>query len=173
MTSTFKTDLKYSQVIENKLCNIIKEGGFYAETTQDKNLFPDYDLIIKNSKTKKTIELKVDLKCEETGNIAVEIEKEIKGERKQSGLSITKADVWVYYLPSEDEFYYLSTKKLKKNKNKGFQFVWGGDNKSSRMILFRLDNFKSICKKMNKDNIRLDVLQMFYPTIFDKDSNNN
>jgi len=173
MTSTFKTDLEYSNHIESYLCNIINESGFKAITTKDKKLFPDYDIIINSSTDKKTIEVKVDKKCEQTGNIAVEVKKEINGEEKQSGLSITKADVWIYYLPNEDEFYYLQTKKLMKNKNKGFRYVWGGDNNSSRMILFKIDVFKSLCKKINKDNIKIDVLRILHPTIFDKQLNNN
>jgi hypothetical protein len=163
--STFKSDLKRSQAIEDKLCDIIIKAGFKASTTQDKGHYSGYDLII-NDKT--TIELKVDYESELTGNIAVEVSKVINGKEQKSGLSITSADYYVYHLPNEPNiFYFIQTNKLKVIKDKAFNMVRGGDNNSVWLRLYRKDVFTSYCCNIDTTkNIRMDILKIMHPTIF-------
>ena len=102
---------------------------------------PDYDLIMFSPKANKN--LKFEVKTDDyisddsdTGNIAIEIM--FKG--KPSGLSATKSDWWVYYMPniSSNNLWMMEVDKLKglikKNIN-NLRVVMGGDDNQSKLIL--------------------------------------
>jgi len=163
--NTFKTDLERSQTIERRLCDIITQTGYKAETTQDKGNYSGYDIIINN---RKTIELKVDYESKRTGNIAVEVSKVINDEEQKSGLSITTADYYVYHLPDEpNNFYFILTKNLKAIKDKAFRMVRGGDNNAVWLRLYRKEVFLPYCMKIDVRKIKaIDIMKLMAPTVF-------
>jgi len=101
----------------------------------------DYDLIMYSPKADKN--LKFEIKTDDyvsddrdTGNIAIEIE--FKG--KPSGLSVTKSDWWVYYMPNiaSNNVWMMEVDKLKgliKKNIKNLKVVMGGDDNQSKLIL--------------------------------------
>jgi hypothetical protein len=87
----------------------------------------------------KTIEVKRDFKCLETGNIFVEYE----SRNKPSGIAISEADYYCYWLSNyhliiieKDELKKLCRKYLKTNRD-----VKGGDMNTSKGILLPLKEF--------------------------------
>ena len=108
----FDIDLKYGQVREKRLANIIENKKIEVKTERDW--------------------------WRKTGNIAIEIE----SYGKPSGLKSTKADYWVHILADGKEDYCMllftvpALKKLaSKYKNKWRMM---GDNKASKCILIPL-----------------------------------
>lgn len=91
-----------------------------------------------------TVEVKEDFTCARTGNVGLEFE--CRG--KLSGISVSKADVYMYKLhePSGDiSFYLIETDELKRmiSEKQYHRIVTGGDPGSgSRNYLFKLDTFK-------------------------------
>lgn len=79
------------------------------------------------------VEVKTDFMTKNTGNIAVEFE----SRGKPSGISVTKADHWVFHIPNRCTII-VETNRLKElaryyYKSKGFAL--GGDNMTSKLIL--------------------------------------
>tara|TARA_B110000238_G_C16046060_1_gene403957 strand:- start:358 stop:864 length:507 start_codon:yes stop_codon:yes gene_type:complete len=101
----------------------------------------DYDLIMYSPKVDKNLmfEVKTDdyvSDDKDTGNIAIEIS--FKGNK--SGLSVTKSDWWVYYMPniSSNNVWMMEVDKLKtliKKNIDNLKVVMGGDDNQSKLIL--------------------------------------
>lgn len=89
MLANFKDDLAEGEMAEELLLGLIRKK--YASAVKIPNKFSDYDIYV--PEISKSIEVKYDRQCNETGNLFIEIE--IFG--KRSGLAITKADYWVFY----------------------------------------------------------------------------
>jgi hypothetical protein len=87
----------------------------------------------------KKIEIKRDFKCLQTGNIFIEYE----SRTKKSGISITEADYWCYWL-SDYHFIMIETQRLKvicRNYLNTTRDIIGGDNNTSKGILLPLKIF--------------------------------
>jgi len=101
--------------------------------------FPEYDLISVFERGKiRTVEVKIDYVCKQTGNIAIEY-----GHRNHlSGILISTADWYVIIAPPHiigmkrrDLLYYLRENEFKE--------VNGGDSDMSRFYLVPLDNLEA------------------------------
>lgn len=79
---------------ENRVKNLLESCG-YAVTEVLKAERSHYDLICKGD-VEFSVEIKNDLRAVKTGNVAIEIYNPISG--KNSGLSITQADLWVHII---------------------------------------------------------------------------
>lgn len=98
---------------ENLVLYLIREAGFECELNEDYSKRYEYDLSVKMGKLKFTIECKHDVYSLRSGNIAVEIHN-CKSD-KPSGIYSTKADIWVYLIPTKDKAilaYAINTQKL-------------------------------------------------------------
>jgi hypothetical protein len=106
---------------------------------------PDFDIFVPlKDGYSKTIEVKRDYRSEETGNFCIEYRHNNgDGTTHLSGISITKADIWVQVTP--DAFFFMSTKHLKE----WLRMNW----KSLRTIDGGGDNDKSVMKLVPKPNI--------------------
>jgi hypothetical protein len=85
------------------------------------------------------IEVKRDFKCLDTGNIFVEYE----SRGKKSGISITEAEYWCYWL-SDYHFFMVETERLKticRNYLNTRRDTIGGDSNTSKGILVPLKIF--------------------------------
>lgn len=101
----------------------------------------------KDTSEEKTFEVKTDYYVKEgddTGNIAIEI----RHNNKPSGISVTKADVFIYYFRNlpEDNMWMIETSKLKsliKENISEMRLVMGGDSNTTQMVLIPKHKFKS------------------------------
>ena len=124
---SFKEDLKAGKVIEEYILERIQEK--YPKAKIMEGYFKEYDIII--PEINKTVEVKSDVKSLHTGNYVVEI----AFDGKESALSTTKADWWVFY-DSECEVWikpdniWRAVKGLEMR-----EFVGKGDEKSKTAYL--------------------------------------
>ena len=105
-----------------------------------------------------TIEVKLDLLAQKTGNIAIEY----RSRGKKSGISTTKAKYWVFVISIEDKEYgefpivVITTEYLKEIARKYYKLgrtIRGGDNNTSEMVLVPIkDIFKGNINKEGKDS---------------------
>jgi hypothetical protein len=94
-----------------------------------------------------TFEIKEDFTCERTGNVGMEFE--CRG--KPSGISVSKADYYIYKIHSKDgvRVYIYKTSQLKAmvSDKLYFRVVNGGDTGSNSMnYLFKYETFTSYGK---------------------------
>jgi hypothetical protein len=148
-TSTFTQDLKSSQQGEIQLANQFEQNGWNVSTTIDKGKFSGYDLEIERNGFQFTIEFKHDLKCEDTGNVAIELFKTVNNNIQVSGLSATTADYYVYKLGRSDDLYAIKTEILRdylRDNERRLRHVTGGDGGRVHLVLVPVADFKSINK---------------------------
>lgn len=88
MTSTFEQDLAFGIAEEVKVLDVIQSK--YPCAVKIEGKFKGYDLFI--PEINKSIEVKSDIKSNETGNIVIEVE--MSG--VPSALITSKADYWVF-----------------------------------------------------------------------------
>lgn len=104
-----------------------------------------------------TIEVKLDLLTQKTGNIAIEY----RSRGKKSGISTTKAKYWAFVISIEDKEYeefpivVITTEYLKEIARKYYKLgrtIRGGDNNTSEMVLVPIkDIFKGNINKEGKN----------------------
>ena len=128
--ANFKESLEDGKKTENKVCSIIKNK--YPKTYMIDGYCKDYDIFIPEKNF--GIEVKKDVKSQETGNYVIEIE--FNG--IPSALMTTKAKYWVIY---DGEYYiWISPNKLKSlvslyGSGKLAEFIGNGDTKYKKAYL--------------------------------------
>lgn len=153
----FLKDLSISQQTENEFKALLEQFGYNVTTTQDKGHFPGYDLIVEGRSGKEYIEIKHDLKCAKTGNVAVELFKEKENQVLASGLTVTKADLVVYKLADDPTFYGYTPTELfeaieQKHHKKYLPNI--GDGNRTTIALFDIAYFKKNGRKINQDSLK-------------------
>ena len=121
---------------------VLESCGIKCSKNDDYEKRYDYDLECKVGRKYFTIEGKYDYKAEETGNIAIE-HHNTKVDRP-SGITATKADLWVYVLGTGDK---LNAWVVKSQSLKSFleevppfkEVVYGGDNNAALYIYKKED----------------------------------
>lgn len=112
----FLNDLKNSQQKENEFVKALLGKNLTGETTQDLEDFAAYDVSATGSTGKVSY---YEVKCNTLGFTAktfVELAKVKAGYEIPSGLSVSKADYYVFTFKDNPKFYILRTSKLKKLK---------------------------------------------------------
>ena len=104
-----RKDLAIGKQGEENFIKILKKGKVKAESNEEKKSRSYYDIKAEVGGQKFTVEVKNDLRAAETGNVAIEFYNPYSG--KKSGLSITKADLWVQIVDSK--YWVAKTKDLK------------------------------------------------------------
>ena len=89
----FQKDLALGQKIEQRILSVIQKK--YPCSVLIPGKFKEYDIFIPENDSK--VEVKVDLKSQETGNILIEL----RMFNKPSGLLTTEADFWIIYTGTE------------------------------------------------------------------------
>lgn len=145
----FDRDLSLGELGE-KIIMIYLFCNGYKNLKITEGYFKEYDISGTSPKTNSEVfyEVKTDDYCTEnsdTGNMAIEIEYK----KKPSGITCTKADVFVYYYYhlSVDNLWMIKVDDLKKlikdnYKKYNFKIVQGGDNNDSKLILLPRKYFK-------------------------------
>jgi hypothetical protein len=118
-----------------------------ASTSQEhKGSFPDYDVWAKKADGSLiTYEVKADNMALGTGNIAVEVSRNIDGfGSRPTCISTSKSDYFVYYFGKQ--FHMMPTEKLR-GMVKGRSTILGGDGKRSNIVLIPVKEFIDACEK--------------------------
>lgn len=130
---SFKQDLKRGEAIEIEILDIIKNK--YPDAYKVEGYCKDWDLYIPS--IEQGVEVKYDIKSQETGNIVVEVE--FNG--KPSALSTTKAYRWVFH--TGDKIIVTTPERLHKlikdSKLRLVSFVGKGDRHSKKAYLIKVD----------------------------------
>jgi hypothetical protein len=119
---------------------LIKKDFVFISDNKNNN----FDLIMSYEGREFKYEIKTDVlisKENDTGNLVVEFE----SRNKPSGISITKADYFVYFIPKLGEIWNIRVDKLKELINKNnFKKVIGGDvGSNTKMYLIKREKFKN------------------------------
>ncbi len=130
---SFQRDLKRGEAIEMEVLDIIKNK--YPDAYKVEGYCKDWDLYIPS--IEQGVEVKYDIKSQETGNIVVEVE--FNG--KPSALSTTKAYRWVFH--TGDKIIVTTPERLHKlikdSKLRLVSFVGKGDRHSKKAYLIKVD----------------------------------
>lgn len=138
----FEKDLEFGREGERIIGVYLSLQGMKVIEGLSKDYYnPDYDLLMYSPKHDKNLKMEVKTDnyiCDknDTGNIAVEI----MYKNKPSGISTTKSDWFMYYMPkiSSNNLWMIEVSKLKeliKTNIKDLKTVMGGDNDDSKIVL--------------------------------------
>lgn len=130
INNTWQPYLKAGGVNEAEFKALLK--NIFPDIKKMEGNFKEYDFIIPSRDLK--LELKMDFKSDDTGNLAFEYE--CFG--CKSGLALTTADYYV--MTDKHNFYFFKTDELKSFIRLNWKYLIkkvGGDNNASKMILIR------------------------------------
>tara|TARA_A100001391_G_scaffold88113_1_gene58369 strand:- start:3875 stop:4372 length:498 start_codon:yes stop_codon:yes gene_type:complete len=140
LNKKFKKDLEFGNAGEKIVAMYMAINGMTIVSDESGNN-KDYDIVMYSPKADKNLymEVKTDNYVDDnndTGNIAIEI----RYRGKPSGISTTKADWWIYYMPdiSSSNLWMMECSKLKrfiKENIQDLKVVKGGDNNWSELVL--------------------------------------
>ena len=140
LNKKFKKDLEFGNAGEKIVAMYMAINGMTIVNDESGDN-KDYDIVMYSPKADKNLymEVKTDNYVDDnkdTGNIAIEI----RYRGKPSGISTTKADWWVYYMPdiSSSNLWMMECDKLKrfiKENIQDLKVVKGGDNNWSELVL--------------------------------------
>jgi hypothetical protein len=129
----FKKDLAAEKIMTDRVCDYFNDNNM---NVIERNNTKHYDLIVQVDSSQITkFELKEDLKCEETGNVAVEYL--CRG--KPSGYQVTTAEYYFYLIhtPDKDEkAVIIKTETLKNSLRGGKYKVKSGGDPGSKTKMF-------------------------------------
>ncbi len=119
---------------------MINKGYKFISDNKDNK----YDLLMSFKNRKIKYEIKTDVLLSpknDTGNIVVEFE----SRGKSSGISVTEAEFYIYYIPKLNEVWNIKMDKLKNLINSNnFKEVIGGDKGSdTKMYLINRNKYKN------------------------------
>jgi hypothetical protein len=138
----FKRDLAVAKKTEREIAHLLECVWEDSEIIdfEDTN---KYDLLVKlKNGTNVKVEIKEDFMCKYTGNVALEFE----SRGKPSGISVSKADYYLYKIHHRDSVVYtlhaIDVLRDKVKNKKYFRIVNGGDEGSNTMnYLFKYKDF--------------------------------
>lgn len=87
----------HGDVGESFVLSFLESLGFEASKNSDLTTRSDYDIICKMGRKTCTIEVKFDKMAAKTNNVAIEVFN--PKSNKESGINITKADLWFHLIP--------------------------------------------------------------------------
>ena len=139
----FKTSLEDGKKVEKKVCNLIKKK--YPKAHMIDGYCKEYDIFVPEKNF--GVEVKKDVKSQETGNYVIEIE----FDGKPSALMTTKAEYWVIY--DGDNYIWIKPSRLKAvvsvhGDGRLARFIGDGDTKYKRAFLMPRDIIKSFANKV-------------------------
>lgn len=148
---------------EDFVQRIFETGGMKCSKNEDYDKRYDYDLECKIGRKKFTAEVKYDYKALETGNIAIEHHNSRVD--RPSGITATKADLWVYVLGDKEN---LSAWAVPSSSLKSFiqevppfkEIEYGGDNNASLYIYKKEDILDALFVRiddLDKDGLKTIV----------------
>ena len=140
--SSFKSCLKLGQYYEEECIAYYTDKGYtHIKDGNYKKKCLEYDIIMSKDDIETKIEVKADRLAKKTGNIYIEY----MCNKKLSGISTSKSDIYVYYIINDDKdynAYIIPTIELKEmiDAKAYFKKISGGDGFRSKGYLFKLSN---------------------------------
>lgn len=143
----FSQDINIGEDGEGFIKHFLIDKG-YKFLSENKDY--KYDLLMSFNGREITYEIKTDVYVspkKDTGNLVVEFE----SRGKPSGISVTEADYYVYYMPKLKEIWNIKMDELKSLiDDNNFKEVNGGDvGSNTKMYLIRRSNYKKYFKVYN------------------------
>lgn len=140
-------DLKVGQQGEALVIDLFIANGLECYSNKDTSKLSYYDLEVVVDKKTLFLEVKNDRRALETGNLAIEIKNVLRD--VPSGLTITKADIWVVVLG--EDIYMTKTQDLK-------DFVKANKPKKTHrsnvlVYIYPKEEILPIFRKVNSDNL--------------------
>ena len=137
----FQEDIETGEQGEGFIKNFLISKGFIFISDNKDN---KYDLLMSYKGNQLKYEIKTDVllsKKRDTGNLVVEFE----SRSKPSGINVTQADYYVYYIPKLKEIWNIKMDNLKLLiENNNFREVSGGDvGSNTKMYLINREKFKN------------------------------
>lgn len=144
---------------EKEVIALLNKCGIVTEKEPDREKRYDHDLVCQLGKKKFTCEVKFDSMACQTGNLAIEWWNSKKD--APSGLTVTKANLWVHLIRdgSNIAVFIINTSKLRNfvNNTQAFKDIEkGGDNNAS-LKLFKLDDILPEFTRI--DNLHTDDIK--------------
>lgn len=143
----FKKDINIGEDGEGFIKHFLIDKG-YEFISENKDY--RYDLLMSYKEREVTYEIKTDVYVspeKDTGNLVVEYE----SRGKDSGINVTEADYYVYYMPKLNEIWNISMQDLRQLiSDNNFKKVVGGDEGSdTKMYLIKRAKYKKYFKVYN------------------------
>lgn len=129
---SFLRDLEYANAFERRIPDMFDNKKYWFSPRGSK----EYDVGITNQDDEDVLfEVKADRRTKDTGNIAIEF----RCRGKDSGITTTRADYWVYFIDGTERCLLIPTDKLKEaiDQKKWSRTVRGGDGFAAEMYLFK------------------------------------
>lgn len=151
-TYDFRKDLAVAVEGEKLVAKTLADAWGWTLVQHMQGMFPDYDLEMQ-ADALVTVEVKSDLKCSESGNVAIELGRVDHGRAKllenlkPSGVASTKADLVAYLVSRGDDRIAVHI-GLKQDwldlADKCCRFEsWGGDGNRTHMSVVRYEKMAS------------------------------
>lgn len=143
-----RDDLKKGKIGEDMVVKLFKSAGVDLGFNKDRSKFKFWDLKSEALDTSFSIEVKNDIMSVATGNIAIEVSNPRSG--KESGISVTKSDLWVHIVGKE--IWCCKSGKLKSfvSKNKPFKVVkYAGDGNATIYLYKKADIMPKIFTELS------------------------
>ena len=138
-----KEDLEKGKKGEQMVVSLFKSAGVELEFNQDKSKFKFWDLKSSGIDKQFSIEVKNDIMSVATGNIAIEVSNPRSG--KDSGINVTKSDLWVHIVGNEIWCCKSDVLKHFVSKNKPFKIVkYAGDGNATIYLYKKQDIMPNI-----------------------------
>lgn len=151
-----KKDLVSGKIAEDRLVETLTGLGWQTERNDHKDTRSYWDILARNPfssvvpNCECTFEVKNDVYALKSGNIAVEYFN--PKSNKASGLTVSKADFWVYMVG--DELWVVPTAKLRSfvEKEKPHRLVSAAGDKNADIILYKKDHLFTIFTRIDNNN---------------------
>ena len=143
-----KEDLEKGKKGEEMVISLFKSAGVDLGFNNDRAKFKFWDLKSKGVETSFSIEVKNDIMSVATGNVAIEVSNPRSG--KDSGISVTKSDLWIHIVGKE--IWCCRSKNLKSfiSKNKPFKVVkYAGDGNATIYLYKKQDIMPKIFTELS------------------------
>jgi hypothetical protein len=128
---TFHRDLEFASVYERRIPELFENKKHWFSPRGSK----EYDVGITNGDDDDILfEVKADRRTKHTGNVAIEF----RCRGKDSGITTTGSDYWVYFIDGTERYYVIPTQNIRDaiDQKKWSRTVRGGDDYVAEMYLF-------------------------------------
>lgn len=132
-----KEDLAKGREGEEKVIALLNTIDIESEHNNNKKTLKYWDISSKTPKEQEfKIEVKNDIMAKDTGNIAIEVNNPRSG--KESGINVTKSDIWVQII--DDEIWACKSSVLKSfiKKNKPFKTIKYAGDGNATILLYKM-----------------------------------
>jgi hypothetical protein len=134
---SIQKDLRTGDDGEQKVIALLKKSGWDAAKNVDKATRSFYDIEVQGKRAAFTLEVKNDIYALKSGNIAVEFFN--SKSQKPSGITITKANLWVFVVGEAIWVTHTDTLRTFINDTKPHRIVYSGGDSNADLMLYKID----------------------------------